>query len=75
MPEKPISRNCVTPFHDTNVTPVDMNHNWNSAHADYDGGKMDGFVYSGGSSETIIPMAECSEHIPVVEFSRSIQTP
>ena len=44
---------CVSPFHDTNLVPVDMNHNWNSAHADYDNGKMDGFVYSEGNSETI----------------------
>ena len=45
--------NCVSPYHDTNLTPVDMNHNWNSAHADYDGGKMDGFVYSEGNVETM----------------------
>ncbi len=45
--------NCVSPYHDTNLTPVDMNHNWNSAHQDYDGGKMDGFVYSEGNKETM----------------------
>jgi phospholipase C len=53
LPQKPGSTNCISPFHDTDLTPVDMNHNWNSAHADYDGGKMDGFVYSEGSSETM----------------------
>lgn len=53
LPEKPSSSNCVSPFHDTNLTPVDMNHNWTSAHMDYNGGKMDGFVYSEGSSETL----------------------
>jgi phospholipase C len=44
---------CISPFHDTSLTPVDMNHSWNSAHADYDGGRMDGFVYSEGSKETM----------------------
>ena len=44
---------CVSPFHDTSLTPVDMNHNWKSAHSDYDGGKMDGFVYSEGNVETM----------------------
>jgi hypothetical protein len=47
------SQNCVKPFHDSNLKPVDMNHNWNSAHQDYDGGKMDGFVYSEGNQETM----------------------
>jgi phospholipase C len=53
LPQKPNSANCVSPYHDTNLTPVDMNHDWNTAHADYDNGKMDGFVYSEGSSETM----------------------
>jgi phospholipase C len=53
LPEKAGSSNCISPFHDANLTPVDMNHNWTSAHADYDGGKMDGFVYSEGNSETM----------------------
>jgi phospholipase C len=43
----------VGPVHSTTVTPLDLNHNWNSAHADYDGGKMDGFVYSEGSETTL----------------------
>jgi phospholipase C len=30
-----------------------MNHNWASAHADYDVGKMDGFVYSEGNKATM----------------------
>jgi phospholipase C len=30
-----------------------MNHTWNSAHQDYDGGKMDGFVYSEGNQATM----------------------
>ena len=53
IPEIQGSSGCVAPDHDTNLTPVDMNHNWKSAHADYDGGKMDGFVYSEGNRETM----------------------
>ena len=53
LPEAPGSQNCVAPYHDTSLTPVDMNHNWKSAHADYDSGKMDGFVYSEGNRETM----------------------
>lgn len=44
---------CVKPFHASTRTPADMNHNRASAVADYDGGKMDGFVYSEGSSATM----------------------
>jgi phospholipase C len=54
LPEtKGSSSPCVSPFHETSLTPVDMNHNWKSAHADYNGGKMGGFVYSEGSKETM----------------------
>lgn len=53
LPDAPGSTNCASPFHDTNLTPVDMNHNWKSAHEDYDSGKMDGFVYSEGNQETM----------------------
>ena len=53
LPEAPGSTNCVAPFHDTNLTPVDVNHNWKAAHADYDGGRMDGFVYSEGNKEVM----------------------
>jgi phospholipase C len=44
---------CISPFHDTNLTPVDMSHAWTTAHDDYDGGKMDGFVYSERNKETM----------------------
>jgi len=44
---------CVAPFHSATLTPVDMNHTWASAHADFDGGKMDGFVYSEGNQATM----------------------
>ncbi len=53
LPTKAGSKSCVAPFHDTNLTPVDMNHTWSSAHKDYDGGSMDGFIYSEGSKETM----------------------
>jgi phospholipase C len=53
IPQSPGSSKCVAPYHDTSRTPVDMNHNWPAAHKDYDGGKMDGFVYSEGSPETV----------------------
>ena len=53
LPESPGLANCISPYHDSNLTPVDMNHNWASAHRDYDGGEMDGFVYSEGNRETM----------------------
>ena len=53
LPKTQGSKSCVSPFHDTNLTPVDMNHDWTTAHKDYDAGKMDGFVYSEGNQETM----------------------
>jgi phospholipase C len=54
LPQSPNkTQNCIAPFHDSNLTPVDMNHNWKSAHSDYNNGKMDGFVYSEGNQETM----------------------
>jgi phospholipase C len=44
---------CIAPFHDSSLTPVDMSHAWTTAHDDYDGGKMDGFVYTEGNKETM----------------------
>ncbi len=44
---------CVSPYHSPTLAPVDMNHTWASAHQDYDGGKMDGFVYSEGNKATM----------------------
>jgi phospholipase C len=44
---------CVAPYHSPTLTPVDMNHNWNAGHADYNGGKMDGFVYTEGNKATM----------------------
>jgi len=44
---------CVAPFHDSNLTPVNVSHNSTTARKAYDGGKMDGFVYSEGNRETM----------------------
>jgi phospholipase C len=43
----------AVPTHSTTLTPADLTHSWASAHADYDSGKMDGFVYSEGSQSTL----------------------
>ncbi len=53
LPDSPGSSTCVSPYHDTHLSPVDMNHDWAAAHADYDSGKMDGFVYTEGNAETM----------------------
>ena len=54
LPEKKGARTpCLGPSHSGTLTPADMTHSWASAHADYDGGKMDGFVYSEGSGGTM----------------------
>ena len=53
LPDSPGSPNCVSPYHDTSLTPADTSHNWKSAHADYDSGKMDGFVYTEGNTEVM----------------------
>jgi phospholipase C len=39
LAQTPGSTSCVAPFHDSSLTPVDMNHGWNTAHKDYDGEK------------------------------------
>jgi phospholipase C len=43
----------IAPMHSPSLTPADLNHSWTSAHEDYDGGKMDGFVYSEGGDGTM----------------------
>lgn len=50
LPTQPGSSKCATPFHNSILTPNDMNHSWTAAHEDYDGGKMDAFVYTEGKS-------------------------
>jgi phospholipase C len=51
--KKGSSTPCVAPYHSQTLSPIDMNHTWASAHQDYDGGKMDGFVYSEGNKATM----------------------
>jgi phospholipase C len=53
LPQSPGSAKCVSPFHDANVTPVDMTHGHVAARADYDGGKMDAFVFTEKNNETM----------------------
>lgn len=60
LPVLPGSRRCVKPFHmpDGGVgvdggPPCDLSHLWNAAHAAYDNGRMDGFVWAEGSAYTM----------------------
>jgi phospholipase C len=53
LPSTPGGAPSVGPAHSTTLTPADMTHSWKSAHADYDSGKMDGFLYSEGSPGTV----------------------
>jgi phospholipase C len=53
LPAAPGGAPSLAPFHSPTLTPADLNHTWATAHADFDGGKMDGFVYSEGSDSTL----------------------
>lgn len=53
LPAAPGAPPTVAPFRATTLTPAEMNHNWNSAHADYDAARMDGFVYAEGNTATM----------------------
>jgi phospholipase C len=53
LPTTPGGVPAVGPIHSATLTPNDLNHNWSSAHADYDSGRMDGFVHSEGSPTTM----------------------
>jgi len=54
LPKMPGSRECVKPFHMTiQEPPCDLSHFWNAAHAAYDNGLMDGFVWAEGSPFTM----------------------
>jgi phospholipase C len=53
LPTAPGSTSCVSPFHNPNLAPSDMSHNSVAAHKDYDGGKMDAFVYTEGNQATM----------------------
>lgn len=53
-PELPGSSKCVAPFHmQPKMPPCDLAHRWVIAHADYDHGLMDGFVWAEGSAYTM----------------------
>jgi phospholipase C len=50
----PGSQACVKPFHMTKSEPAcDLSHEWEVAHAGYDAGRMDGFVWAEGTAYTM----------------------
>ncbi len=53
LPKLPGSKECVAPFHFEGPLPLDLGHEWESARAAYDNGKMDGFVWAEGSPYTM----------------------
>lgn len=55
LPEMPGSRRCVKPFHysSANLPICDIPHVWEVAHAAYDNGRMDGFVWAEGTPLTM----------------------
>lgn len=53
-PVLPGSKRCIAPFHmPKNMPPCDLSHRWVVAHAAYDHGAMDGFVWAEGTPFTI----------------------
>jgi phospholipase C len=54
LPVMPSGKQCVAPFHMPAGAPAcDLEHYWEAAHAAYDDGKMDGFVWAEGSPYTM----------------------
>ena len=54
LPKRPGGKPCVEPFHMPQGEPlVDLEHSWESAHACYDNGRMDGFVWAEGTPYTM----------------------
>ena len=53
LPVLPGSTRCVEPFHMSDGPLCDMSHDWNAAHAAWDNGRMDGFVWAEGSNYTM----------------------
>lgn len=54
LPVLPGSSQCVKPFHMPPGVPIcDLGHEWEVAHAAYDNGKMDGFVWAEGTPYTM----------------------
>jgi phospholipase C len=53
LPLRPGSKRCIKPFHQKlQSLPCDMSHEWPVAHAGYDNGRMDGFVWAEGTANT-----------------------
>jgi phospholipase C len=53
-PKLPSSHDCVAPFHMPKGAPnCDLDHSWRTAHAAYDDGKMDGYVWAEGTPYTM----------------------
>jgi len=54
LPVLPGSKRCVKPFHMPEGMPYwDLAHEWAVAHADFDNGRMDGFIWAEGSVYTM----------------------
>lgn len=55
LPKTPGSKACVKPFHssDPEFGGCDIPHDWEAAHAAYDHGAMDGFVWAEGTPYTM----------------------
>jgi len=54
LPKLPGATECVPPFHMPPEQPVlDLEHDWQTAHAAYDHGAMDGFVWAEGTPYTM----------------------
>jgi phospholipase C len=54
IPKLPGSSDCVAPFHMPQGEPIwDLDHGWESEHAAYDNGRMDGFVWVHGTPYTM----------------------
>ena len=54
LPKLPGSSECVAPFHMPKGEPIwDLDHGWESEHAAYDNGRMDGFVWVHGTPYTM----------------------
>ena len=54
LPKMPGSRECVAPFHMPDLFPTcDLPHEWEDAHAVYDNGKMDAFIWVEGTPYTM----------------------
>lgn len=54
LPVLPGSKRCVKPFHQKlQSLPCDMSHEWPVAHAAYDNGWMNGFIWAEGTTNAV----------------------